>query len=939
MSLFARRRALQGDNEPQRALSTGSVYSENTQGWDSTSSFARGSSTHIGDTPTPLSLLPPVSSANVQQNGKVRRSVSGLAKRLAFTRPAASFRGRQPLPPPSRSPSPSFDSDIRRPSGLGRSRSYDSSTGVPRGTDGIPEGREADANLPRFPRAYPLEEEKMPIRRAASKQKLRARSPIGKGGYGFGVEDDVGTSAQTSTTTDSLSLPYARSHYASSTPILDAYSSRSASPAPHGGTSSPATSPAPSPLPSDKDKEWRDKEREKRKAKVMAAFPLPPPSPSHLTARLSMAATDGNGGGRPSFAAESIYVRSSMAAENDSHLSPTIARAMRVPIPTSPNSRPAALSISTRERMLSTPSPHESQASTPTTSRGRLLSTPSNIYSTSSLAVESGEHDQPPATPPKDRAHPLMPQLASPASTPLPMPEVQPTPVPAPVRSPVPRARKRLARQNPPVPLSLLFAHIPRRDLPSLARVNKRFCASARAALYTHIVLPLPPSHLPALTVNVTSHSRDGSGAEGEVIPVGGDEEDDDDSDRTDALLARLALSPHLTSLIESFALLTPPGNAQPGGTFDAALALALRGMVRMRTLRVPRIPGAVCEAGFGFKVPKDGIVRVDGQTVPEGFWKVLAGAVGGDRDESREGRLKRLELPHVRDVCSPTDEGVRDGAIGLQELVAQPAVVTKIARACGSRLRRVEMHVESTLYEGLRPGDAFKSLAEAGSFLGSSQNGENGPGLEELVLVFARNIDGRTRGRVVAAIGRETDIARRLKTLEVRVEGGARERDADEILFRQLTLLLPQMPALVDLRLPPPPPLTTPASATFPSPSHAGFNLPQPELSAEELRYSMDAAIMALGSDAAFLASLGSRSTSPPPRTSASASRPSSARAGEGTPPPSAEFGVLGPGAAAQRIAQWSRLAPGLKNVSLGGARYAPVVRQEIDWAPVAAP
>ena len=95
-----------------------------------------------------------------------------------------------------------------------------------------------------------------------------------------------------------------------------------------------------------------------------------------------------------------------------------------------------------------------------------------------------------------------------------------------------------------------------------------------------------------------------------------------------------------------------------------------------------------------------------------------------------------------------------------------------------------------------------------------------------------------------------------------------------------------------------------------------------------------MDAAILALGSDATFLASLGNRPTSPQSR-----SRPDSARTGEGTPPPSAEFGVLGPSAAAQRIAQWSRLAPGLKNVTLGGARYAPVVRQEIDWAPVAAP
>ncbi|VDB94887.1 unnamed protein product [Peniophora sp. CBMAI 1063] len=933
MSLFARRRVLQGDNEgPERALSTGSIYSDNVQGWDSTSSFARPASTaHIGESPVPgpLTLPPPVSSPNLQQNGKVRRSVSGLAKRLAFTRPAASFRGRQPLPPPSRSPSPSFDSEIRRPSGLGRSRSYDSSTGVPRGPDGNPETGKTDVEIPRFPRVYPLEEEKMPVRRAPSKQKLRARSPIGKGGYGFAVEDDVGTSVQTSTMTDSLSLPYARSYYASSTPILDTYSSRSASPAPHGEASSPATSPAPSPLSLDKDRERKEREREKHKAKVMAAFPLPPPSPSHLTARLSMAGTDGNGGGRPSFATDSMVIRSSFAVEQESHLSPTIARAMRVPIPTSPNSQSLSPSTSLRDRLQSTPSPRDSQASTPS-SRTRMLSTPTQIYSTSSLAVESGEHDIPPMTPPKDRPVQL---TQSPILAPTPEVPPNPTPVaaPAPPRSPVPRARKRLARQNPPVPLSLLFAHVPRRDLPSLARVNRRFCAAARAALYTHIVLPLPPSHLPIST----SHSREGSGAEGQVvIAVGGDEDDDDDSDRTDACLARLALSPHLTSLIESFALITPPGNAQPGGTFDAALALALRGMNRMRALRVPRIPGAVVESGFGFRVPKGGVVRVDGQSVPQGFWRVLAGG-GADDDEERDGRLKKLEIPHVKDVSSPADEGVTDGAIGLQELIAQPAVVTKIARACGSQLRKVEMRVESTLYEGLRPGDAFKALAEAGSFLGGGA-GEKGPGLEELVLVFARGVDGRTRGRVVAAIGRETDVARRLKTLEVRVEGGARERDADEILFRQLTSLLPHMPALVDLRLPPPPPLTTPASATFPSPSHTQFNLPQPELSAEELRYSMDAAILALGSDAAFLASLGSRSTSPPPRAG---SRPSSARTGDGTPPPSAEFGVLGPGAAAQRIAQWSRLAPGLKNVTLGGARYQPVVRQEIDWAPVAAP
>ncbi|KAH9166175.1 hypothetical protein EDB89DRAFT_2005610 [Lactarius sanguifluus] len=79
-------------------------------------------------------------------------------------------------------------------------------------------------------------------------------------------------------------------------------------------------------------------------------------------------------------------------------------------------------------------------------------------------------------------------------------------------------------------------------------------------------------------------------------------------------------------------------------------------------------------------------------------------------------------------------------------------------ALAPGRPLRRVTLHIASTLYDGLRPAALFGAL---------------GGSLKELVLVLAPDVDVRTRGRLLGALG---NTGAGLEALELSLDGTSDE-------------------------------------------------------------------------------------------------------------------------------------------------------------------
>jgi len=104
-----------------------------------------------------------------------------------------------------------------------------------------------------------------------------------------------------------------------------------------------------------------------------------------------------------------------------------------------------------------------------------------------------------------------------------------------------PRQARRQARQNPLIPLSLIFAHIPRERLPTLARVSRRFCAAAQLVLSRTLE---HPATAPA---------------------------------KADACMASLAGALHLAELVTSLMIPTYPFTARPSASPCARCAHSRR--------------------------------------------------------------------------------------------------------------------------------------------------------------------------------------------------------------------------------------------------------------------------------------------------------------------------------------------------------------------------
>ncbi|KAF8259047.1 hypothetical protein EI94DRAFT_1814100, partial [Lactarius quietus] len=253
--------------------------------------------------------------------------------------------------------------------------------------------------------------------------------------------------------------------------------------------------------------------------------------------------------------------------------------------------------------------------------RARTLSSPAFLHSLSESA---------PPTPP--------PQHLVAVSTPL---AYEP-------RSP--RLVRQQARQSPPIPLSLVFAHVPRSQLPALARVSKRFNAAAQLSLYRTLDLS---------------------------------------ADDADACIARLAVAPHLAALVTTLALRANPH--AHGASFELALALALRSMRALSALTLPAFDAELLVAAPG------SLTRLTllADTLPYSFFDEFLCA-------PTRARLTHLALPHFVGVPPAAHEVPSAAAPRLAVLDGSPGLAAALAP--GRPLRRVTLRVASTLYDGLRP-------------------------------------------------------------------------------------------------------------------------------------------------------------------------------------------------------------------------------------------
>ena len=218
-----------------------------------------------------------------------------------------------------------------------------------------------------------------------------------------------------------------------------------------------------------------------------------------------------------------------------------------------------------------------------------------------------------------------------------------------------PRLTRQQARQNLPIPLSFILAHIPRSTLPTLALVSRRFCAAAQIALYR--TLELSPTD-------------------------------------ADACVARLAGAPHLAALVSSLVLSGYP--SAHGASFQLALALALRSMRGLTALTLPAFDADLLAAA----PPSLARLTLLADTLPFAFF---------DQFLAARPHITHLALPNFVGVPPGAHEVPTKAVPSLVALDSSPGLA--VALAHGRPLQRVTLRIASTLYDGLRPAALFGTL------------------------------------------------------------------------------------------------------------------------------------------------------------------------------------------------------------------------------------
>ncbi|KAH9062517.1 hypothetical protein EDB83DRAFT_2315391 [Lactarius deliciosus] len=226
--------------------------------------------------------------------------------------------------------------------------------------------------------------------------------------------------------------------------------------------------------------------------------------------------------------------------------------------------------------------------------------------------------------------------------------------------------------------------------------------------------------------------------------------------DDADACVAWLAGTPHLAALVTMLTLCAyPPAH---GPSFVLALALALGSMRALSALTLPAFDAELLAAAPGTLTH----LTLLADTLPYAFFDGFLVAPA-------RARLTHLALPHFVGV-PPAAQDVLSAAVPrLAVLDSSPGLAAALAP--GPRC---------TTAFALRP-----SLALGGA-------------LKELGLVLAPDVDVRTRGRLLGALG---NTGAGLEVLELSLDG-----TSDEVLlqalYKQVGSLLPNVQALRTLRL-----------------------------------------------------------------------------------------------------------------------------------------
>ncbi|KZT66306.1 hypothetical protein DAEQUDRAFT_695826 [Daedalea quercina L-15889] len=320
-------------------------------------------------------------------------------------------------------------------------------------------------------------------------------------------------------------------------------------------------------------------------------------------------------------------------------------------------------------------------------------------------------------------------------------------------------------KRMPPELLAAVFSFSPRRDVLSLLRVSKAFSAAAVRALYGRL--------------DLRSFSPE----------------------RVDRCVGLLASNRDFASYVRHFACSTlpPPDGAAAAALSTVAFAIAFTNMHALESLTLPEYDARFL-THVSFRLKR---LRIMSEFLaPEdwrAFWAWLA----------RQPDLTSLSFPHLLQnatECSlleppPSAEAHDAGLDTLAEDTTVPAslylpshILPRLAHfhgpaslvaavVPGRPVRSVTLHVHTTLYDGLKPSAIMGALTRSRA------------GLVRLaVSVSLTQVDARTLERVFMSAG--AALGSQLETLAVEWVLD------DEVLYRQLTGVLPRFRTLHTLRL-----------------------------------------------------------------------------------------------------------------------------------------
>ena len=172
------------------------------------------------------------------------------------------------------------------------------------------------------------------------------------------------------------------------------------------------------------------------------------------------------------------------------------------------------------------------------------------------------------------------------------------------------------------------------------------------------------------------------------------------------------------------------------GAAFELALALAFRLMRALSALALPAFNAELLATVPG------SITRLTllADTLRYAFFDDFIAVPA-------RARLTHLALPHFVDVPPAAREVPSTAAPRLSVLDGSPDFPAALVPR--RSMRRVTLRIASMLYNGLRPAALFSALGGA---------------LNELALVLGPDVDVRTRGRLLGALG---NTVTRLEVLE----------------------------------------------------------------------------------------------------------------------------------------------------------------------------